>query len=116
MKIAAGRDVGQTIGFCRLSSGPRLTLVKDDRPQKTMVCPTFEWSQVDFRECITMVMKTKGLSKDASCVFESAADCQSASGRRAGCLEYFEQRTWHRPIGNRPAGKFLSNTYPRRRA
>ena len=51
MKVAAGRDVGQTIGFCRLSSGPRSTLVKDDRPQKTMVCPTFGWSQGDFREC-----------------------------------------------------------------
>jgi len=51
MKVAAGCNVGQTIGFCRLSSGPRLTLAKDDRPQKAMVCPTFGWSQGDFREC-----------------------------------------------------------------
>jgi hypothetical protein len=44
MRVAARRDVGQTIGFCRLSSDPRLTLcqAKDDRPQKAMVCPTFE--------------------------------------------------------------------------
>ena len=40
MKVAAGRGVGQTIGFCRLSSGPRLTLAKDDRRQKPIVCPT----------------------------------------------------------------------------
>jgi hypothetical protein len=51
MKIVAGRDVGQTIGFCGLSSAPRLTLAKDDRPKKAMVCPTFAWAQGDFREC-----------------------------------------------------------------
>jgi hypothetical protein len=28
-----------------------LTFAKDDRPQKPMVCPTFGWSQGDFREC-----------------------------------------------------------------
>src|SRR5580698_3074114 len=48
LALYAGRGVGQTIGFCRLSSGPRLTLAKDDRPQKAMVCPTFGWSQRDF--------------------------------------------------------------------
>ncbi len=66
---------------------------------------TFESVRIAFGT--TIVMKTKGLSKDASCVFGGEADCQSASATyvqnsRASCVPSGGRLAIGRRLATRP--------------